>query len=332
MFEPADVLLYALSSSRQLTWDAFKRIFNQVYVRQARTTAGVASEEPDRHLRRAAVSILEALGHCDVSFGAQGGEIYAAPAIIATLPTAGLPRAVLCGSRSPDTLRALRAAADDRIRISVNPHGPAVFAPCRIEIESDSVLAMEQFARSAGVRLQQSPAAWSILAMSGSVDRYVSTLNWSTRPDLNWPRSNFDPDRLHFVLSPRPVVSSDLILARYQNPSTGRYLFWLWDGPRSAAVDDPDWARYATLWKGGYHALGYDPSRASFAVPRTAPLPRLLSRAMSLCSGYAPAAMPTGQEPRNSEVVGVDMYRDVPPDVYEMCAAKLGQSPPEVSA
>ena len=66
--------------------------------------------------------MLDALGHCDSIFDSAGeGIVYVGPPTLAALPIPGLPRAVVCGSRSPDTLALLlraRTQAGGRIRVS----------------------------------------------------------------------------------------------------------------------------------------------------------------------------------------------------------------------
>jgi hypothetical protein len=320
-----DVLLFALSAWRQMTWQGFRDAFDQLYERYARSGRGLPSE-PDRHERRRAVLALDALAHCDAIFAGDADDVFVAPPVLAALPTAGLPRAVLCGSRSPEAFRSLQAAAtasSHRVRIRVTSQSTAVpFAPSRVEVEADSDSAMHEFATQVGVVYESIPVSWSLAGISGSVDEYLAALEWSHRPDLSWPRSDFNPEALHFA-APRGD-SSPLLLSRYQDPVRGQFRYWLWKGDLSAPAD-PAWGRYAVLQLHRNDVLRYEPESGTLSVPSTVPLPRLLSRALTLCSGYAARAMSQPADRQAPRILRYDVYRSVPPDVNRVCAEKLGQ-------
>jgi len=322
-----DALLFALSAWRRCSWQAFRRAFDDLYMRQLSTSG--TTKEPDANDRLNAVRVLDALGHCDVVFCAGIGNVFVAPSALAELPMAGLPRAVLCGSRSPETLDSLRAAARRagrlvRVRASsqtaANP-----FAPTRIEVQAASTVVLRAFAEDTGVVYEALPPAWSLAGMSGSLEQFLESLKWSRRPDLNWERVDFDPGQLRFIGRRDPDAA--LILSRYQDPVRGRWSFWMWRGDEGAEVEDQSWGRYAVLAACGLTVVQYDRVCGQFAVPASVPLPRLLSRAGSLCSGHAPATVvPTGRAAEGPHL-RLQVYRDVPFDVYHVCAEKIGQLP-----
>ena len=72
--------------------------------------------------------------------------------------------------------------------------------------------------------------------------------------------------------------------------------------------------------------LEYKDGDGDLAVPTGVPLPRLLARAATLCSGYVSRtevrAGKRGDVPTRYRV-----YRSVPPDVFHECAGKTGQLP-----
>jgi hypothetical protein len=326
--EIGDALLFALSAWESCTWQAFRRAIDAL---QARSLAAASptpvAGEPEGRPYLDAARALEALGHCDVAFDGENEMVFTAPSLLARLPLAGLPRAVLCGSRSPGTIEALREAArscGEPVRVgstSQARHHP--FAPARIEVQATSEAAMRELAARLGVAYAPVPPAWSLVTVSGSVEEFLSTLEWSERPDLNWPSSDFDPARLRFAGRAEP--SLPLILRRYHDPVHRRPAFWIWQGSRSARVGDPSWGRYAVLAAAGRRALTYDPVTGSLEAPATVPLPRLLSRAAALCSGfvYPSTGHPAQPAPRSPK--RCHLYRDVPPDLYGRCAEKLGQ-------
>jgi hypothetical protein len=64
--------------------------------------------------------------------------------------------------------------------------------------------------------------------------------------------------------------------------------------------------------------------RFIIAVPVGAKLPRLLERALTLCSGYV-ATFVEGL-PFSPEIRGFNLFRAIPPQIAEMTAKKLGQT------
>lgn len=326
MFDIGDALLFALSAWRQCSWRSFRRAFDDLYVRSL-ATSGTA-EEPGPMIRRDAAHALDALGHCEVVFGTATDSVFAAPSVLAQLPAAGLPTAVLCGSRSPDSLRALRDAAG-RAGSSVQVKAASQvstnrFAPARLEIQATSEGAMRQMAEDIGLVYEPVPPAWSLVSVSGSVDRFMESLEWSKRPDLDWAWTDFDPDKGRFAGA--STSSSELILRRYQDPVRGGWLFWLWRDGRCAEIEDPSWGRYAVLAGLRITVLLYDAASGELSVPAGVPLPRLLSRAMALCSGYAPALVAKPARVAGGSPGRYLTYSGVPPDVLRLCAAKLGQA------
>lgn len=320
-----DLILFAISSRGRLPWHAFRSAFDDLYPLIARTESG-AVHEPDRHQRRRAALVLDALAHCEVLFDPQGGHVSVSTALLAALPCAGLPRAVLCGSRSPGTvqdLRAVAAASNGGVRVRAMSQAATMpSAPARIEVEADSDSGLRQFAQALGIPYEEIPPAWSIIGLSGTVSGYLETLAWSERPELDWPRSDFNPALLQF--GPPKARDQRLALSRYLDPIRGQPAYWLWRGTLSATVD-PSWGRYVVLSREGRHAYRYEPVTGQLAVPRTVPLPRLLARAATLCSGYAPGAMAARNGEARGGPLGFDVYRAVPPDVYRVLSEKVEQ-------
>ncbi len=324
MYEIGDALLFTLSAWRHCNWSQYRRAFDDLHSRFL-ATAGRVAQEQDAAIRGNAARLMESLGHCDVVFGAAEDGVFVTPSVLARLPVAGLPRAVLCGSRSPETLGALRraaASAATSVRVSAEAQASfSPFAPARIEVQTRSEGLMAQVAGDVGVLYEQVPSAWSLSSVAGSVEEFLESLTWSKRPDLTWPRTDFDPERLRFA---GRQASGGLILSQYVDPVRGQRRFWLWREDESAEIDDPAWGRYAVLAVRPRGVLEFDAASGDLAVPAGARLPRLISRAATLCSGYAPRATVRegGSEraPRRYHV-----YRRVPPDVYRVLAGKVGQ-------
>lgn len=308
---PGDALLYAASAARDMAWATFKRIVDATCVPDGQ----LASEM--RHVRTEAVDVGGVLGHWEVVHTGATRRIVVAPPVLARLPWPGLPRAVLCGSRSPDTITEISEVCDSvgglSLSISAQPHHP--YAPARLELSGESEEQMIAAGRELSVRYDSTPVAWSIARASGSVDGYLSSLRWEEREDLNWERREFDPELLRFRPSAQGTDRSWLRLIAYSHPSGWDWRDWLWKDGASADVDR-SWGRYCVLASAGRAVLHYDHRDGVATVPRQVPLPKLLARALALSSGEAPSRVPgTG--------IGLRAYPSVPQAVFEVVAAKL---------
>ena len=69
------------------------------------------------------------------------------------------------------------------------------------------------------------------------------------------------------------------------------------------------------------NVLRYDPDKAIIAIPAGASLPKLLERALTLCSGY----IPKYKKLPKSEIV-FKVFRDVPDLIANKLAEKLCQT------
>lgn len=327
MSSDGNLLLYVLSAWKETRWPAFKKAFDQVYVLSLR--AGGDASEPTRYARFRAARVLDALGHCDLLFDSTGeGIVYVAPPTLAALPIPGLPRAVVCGSRSPDTVALLlraRTQAGGRIRVSEQPSGyGTALAPSRIEVQGQTHDALARFAEGLGLVYAYPPPAWAICKLTRTLSDYLASLQWQPQPDINWERWDFDPHMERFAKG-SSELPGQLRLSRYADPSRPRLIHRLWRGSECADVD-PVWGRFAVLSSAGKQVLAYDETSGDLAVPESVPLPRLLARALTLCSGVAPT--PEGVTPSlSSRGKGRrTVYRGVSPDVVMMVAGKLAQT------
>ncbi len=327
MYDDGDSLLFVLSARRETGWIAFKKAFDELYAKRLRRL-GSANGEPPRFQRIRAARLLAALGHCDISSKGDSIRLVTAPAALASLPLPGLPQAVLCGARSPETAVATRMACDAlgrAIRLETRSQDSTVeFAPSRIWVEAESRSVLNRLAESLGILQTPIPSAWTIGTMSGSLDDYLASLEWSADREVNWECEDFKPQLLTFDT---PSVQRDEVrLTRYEDPVRLRWVYRLWRGGRSTEVD-PLWGRYAILQAVDTRVLLYDPKTCVGAVPRGAPLPTLLSRALTLCSGFAPRFVSRAAiRVKSPERFGFELYTSLPPDVFAVVASKLGHA------
>lgn len=83
---------------------------------------------------------------------------------------------------------------------------------------------------------------------------------------------------------------------------------------------DPDWGRFFVLKSQSRHILYYGQRSHTFIHPLTIPLPKLIARALALCSGEAPLLSESSKIGQTQAV-----YRTVPQSIAAIAAQKLGQ-------
>ena len=313
MSDAADRLLFALSWWGSVEWPRFVSAFDELF-------QGLDDDQSAQYRRRDAALNLDSLGHCELHFSRGGGRVAVAPPVLATLPLPGLPRAVLCGARSPTTAReALQVSKEFAPDLRIDAVPGDTLVPSRIEVEAESSELLRRFARKLGVTYADYPPALAVAAASGSLKEHLGSRSWRSGPELNWTRWDFDTLAGRFV--PGSAARVEPRLTRYEGGFLGRrYLLWHYG---EYAETDPFWGRYAMFCLADRAVLVYDDIAMRVCVPRDAPLPRLLARALALCSGEA--AVPVDATTSNLATTRFRMYAKVPPDVFNTVASKLMQ-------
>jgi hypothetical protein len=322
--EREDDLLHVVSAWRELKWRRFRDAFDILYPH-----LGPAEDQGSivrSSARRRALNLLQWLGHCDVPVAATE-PIYCAPPVLARLSATRFPQAVLCGARSPHTTDALQGVCARyrcRLLIECQPQNiEAAYVPRRIVIEADSENAIADVAQEMHIAYSAVPPAWDIAKFSASLDEYLMSCPPVQLPDIDWVRHDFNTKSLQV----RPVGAAfcHVRLSRYQHPLFPAMRYYLWNGNAYREVER-EWGCYALLRHAGIHVLAYDPRHLILAVPSGAALPRMLARACTLCSGYAPRFVPQTDCPSGSPGrAGLHVFPGVPLMVAQMVADKLGQ-------
>jgi hypothetical protein len=198
---------------------------------------------------------------------------------------------------------------------NLKPHGGdlSFLLPQVVSFTASEEGAMSDFAKAAEIIYSGEPAASSLAHFAGDLNEVASHWKWDDSPDLTgWDRVQFDAEAAHFR---QPPAGGEFRLLRYKNPITTTYRYWIWDGTRHCEVDS-DWGRFWILSKLSYHVIYYDKSKCDLTVPKTIPLPKLLARAVVLCSGEVPNVSQS-----NSQAI----YKNVPSTLATMISCKLGQ-------
>jgi hypothetical protein len=310
-----DLLLYVMSAKRDMSWAVFKRTFDILAAKE------VAEYESAAIARSVVLKSLDGLGHCEVLNHDGDLRVVAAPSVLVRLP---LKRnvAVLAGARSPETLETVSSVASEfgmRVESTAQYGELSQLVPERVSVSADGESSLAECATKLSVPYSEVPPAWAIAQMSATLNDIVGNLNWAEAPELNWPRTDFDPEYNSFKETGNSRAS--FRITRYLDPTRNIFRCYVWDGVLCAPID-ADWGRYMALQRAGFGVLYFDQRLNLLAIPRTVPLPRLLARSVSLCSGSIahPLRSRLGKGPLDFVI-----YELVPQVVAEIVAAKVGQ-------
>jgi len=305
-------ILYALTAVGSLSFAQLSRLLSSVRNKER--------DEDSLNLERwITVTTLSALGHCEWISKDGSETIYSTRSVLARLPVTGLPTAVLTGGRQPETIADLRKACRGgssytEIVEDVLEDWPAI-SPNRILVQSDSLEGIDFVANELGIPFLMTPPAWCLAAAAPKLDSVVATMTWSPRPLMDWKHRYFHPADLRFALA--PISNDTMNLVRYIHPHSQQAHFELRRGDEATFVD-PEWGRYVVLDSVRKRVLRYDSLRHQFAVPTGARLPRMLARALCLCSGRPPLQVMVGD--RRHEV-----FSSVPPTIAHLVGKCVNQ-------
>jgi len=308
-----------------LSIDQFNEIFTCLWDRRVAISETSYVSDP----RRLMIRTLDSLGHCEFDFDRR--SVWICRPVLSLLPSYGLPKAVLTGARTPALVKRLKLAVakrKDRAYCTVTTMGTGrIELPSTISIEAVETRVLNDIAEEAGISHETGvPVAWQLAKFSMSIDELETALIYRDSEEINWPRQVFSPAHLVFT---RELETAGGIpwLAAYRNPADQQLRHLVWKNGRAAEVDR-DWGRYLILSASKRNVLIYDQQRYRLAVPLTVPLPCLLSRALTLCTGKAPTAAVTGSE---AYVGGrshypLQIFDSVHPAIATLVSDKTGQN------
>jgi len=294
-----DDLVLTLSRRREVSWPTFRAHTVEI-VGQGWSASAVLNG-------------LVACGHAAASFKGGVGVVWNAPRVLALLPDLPPSRAVLVGHRTSEIERDLRKACNDHgAALEVGDDDGCPFAPHLLKVIGDPD-SLARVAAAVQALFHPDPAAWRLTQFVGDLAAYEAELSWLPRADLGgWGRARFDPDSLLFV----PAATQQDGLTEFRHPTTGRRVYWYRRGDQAAEVDR-NWGRYLSLKDAGRTGI-LTTSDGGLRAPLGALPPDPLAAALGLCSGRPPALARADAER------GL-VYRDVPPEIAERVARKLGQ-------
>ncbi|MGH8428213.1 MAG: hypothetical protein ACRES7_09575 [Gammaproteobacteria bacterium] len=308
-----------------MAWPAFRKAVETLAVGNATEEGGgapIAQTGNTRLARYQALLSLESLAHCDSDLSSASALIIRAPASLVRLPLGGLPQVVLAGARSERTTNDINQEAQHNsdLEICIEPQDYDAFAPLRICVRAASLPVLEEFAAAIGIPLVGGPPAWTLISCTGSIQEYRGSLRWENDDDLNWERRDFNPSELRFM-APQPDARP--MLRSMTNPVNNTRIHFYASGTRRAIVDRA-WGRYLVMQDLDKRVLFYDPQRCKLALPATLLPPKLIERALVLCSGLTPRV----EKLTEDALIGgsrLRVYGMVPLQIASLAAEKLGQ-------
>ncbi|MFB0562928.1 MAG: hypothetical protein ACETWM_17155 [Candidatus Lokiarchaeia archaeon] len=320
MFED---LIYAMSARGDITIDEFNSLFRTVYA------PGISDRQDsiDIDIRRQVIRLLDSIGYCEFDFDSKRVYMYE-PALV-LLPTFGLPKAVLVGARTPLLIKKIKEtvkAYKDRMVLYFVPQSTADFSmPALICLEAIDRQSIKEVADKCGLSKDlDKPAAWGLASFSGSLQDLKKSLQFAPFVEWDWKKRVFDINRL--VFSAQDTSSNDsLSLIEYRNPITQQCRHVLRTNGSAAEVDR-DWGRYMVLSSSQKQVIVFNEKIQKLVYPVTVPLPCMLARAVTLCTGLVPkittATSKIGDIPRNHPVY---VHSGVPKIIAELISNKLEQ-------
>jgi len=300
-----EVLLW-LSARREGSWQQYRQAFEELHSSDSEPDLDGDDEFP---LHQQLRLDLERLGHAEFfATDCQDGWRIAPPVLAAHSFSGGV-RGVLCGARSPALReRVIRAGKNFNCEIVTSPGVPDL-----IRFYGPNTTALEELAAEARLHFQ-TDAPLAILTHLPPCDPPSRAFGPSEFPHgTDWIIHRFDTATLAWRKVERretqPIRFGVLrFTIHFQRPRF--FLLWknvAFEMPRAIAL-------YALLRRHKRHVLGYDGETATLSVPAICRLPRLLERALVLCSGLPPTYAAAQLN-----------YSDVPPDIAHFAAELLRQ-------
>ncbi|NTU49387.1 MAG: hypothetical protein HGA87_00575 [Desulfobulbaceae bacterium] len=310
-------LVYAMSTLGETSIVKFNDIFK-------RLSPAVDERDHDYNVRFQTVRYLDALGYCEFDY--DGRRVFMCPPALVLLPSFGLPRALLTGARTPGLVEKIKASVKNRKNNAVfqrfKQKNPDLDLPDVTVIEATDLEVLKAIALENGTCLNSDrPAAWDLATHSASVDSIESGLHFESKTEINWARRDFNIQRLAFSQSNE---ASAYRLSEYINPDNQQRKHWIWNGAMAAEVAR-DWGRYIALKQADKKILIYDEETQELLVPLRVPLPCLLARSATLCSGMAPVIQKNAACKEVPDDCSMQIYSDVPSEIAAIILAKTGQ-------
>jgi len=338
----ADKLLIAIGVAEKTNVKNFYKSFIGLFREQINIGFGEESDEESDEIYYmwAVLRLLDSLGYCEFDFDRR--EIFPCPPAIVLLPGGGLKRSILTGICSHSIMEKIKdyeSKHKKTITVISETQEAGIYSYRKdrcLYFTFPTTIVFEYFDEDSIVGLASEikvpcnvkfPASWALAEYSIGLKEYRENNFWDrTREDeVNWKKRYFNPDKFEFtmLLQDRKDVYQ---LTEYEDPVTKQKEHWLWKNDTASLVNR-EWGKYDILSHISKDVFLYDPQHQTLAVPLHLYLPRLLSRAVVMCSGKIPICTKTGDKRRGGvpENTLVSVYCGVPPEYALKISSKLLQ-------
>ena len=257
---------------------------------------------------------LSALGHIEILEVNRRMSIYINNPSLVRLPSLGKPSYVLTGSRYPNTLELIEKTAKKyEIEIETIPNLTDGIAPDTIILKIDNPVCSE-FCDELSIRVLQGYPANDIGKFAVSCEQILENNFAPHALSAENFKTHFDLNKLKFVRGDTDELPA---LKEHFDDRTHERRYYLFNDQNECLNVQKDYARYAFLAMQQKKALKYDPMDYELSIPKSLPLPLLLERALTLCSGLCPK-----YDISEKNVI----FEQVPREIGEMIFKKLSQS------
>lgn len=311
-----DCLLHLLTARGRLTLAALRDATTQINGRALETNT-------DRFRTYKLARYLDMLGHCEYFQRPRPSSVVVAPACLVKLPLLDRNAFVLCGMRSGSTVDEIRAAATElkahvELAASSRKKFQDELLPDRLWFSFQNASDAVRIAERLKIGFTTMPAGWTLACFSAGLEDFETSLQWRARTVRDDSLRFYAPDRGTYLEGTAEQFGP--CLAQLAGDPSWSCLI---RNDQEAVVEDLDWARYWAHAEGGATPLAFDNSRRVFAVPSHVPLPRILARALCLCSGVPPIESARKQ---SNGLRAHMFFRDVPREIALKVADKLGST------
>jgi hypothetical protein len=309
----ANELLLWLSARSEGSWRAFRTAVEELHLaeeleRDDDEEFGGVDFPPHQQLRLN----MERLGHVEFfAHGCEEGWRVAPPALAARRDSSGW-MGVLCGARSDRLLEHFSKIAGHLHTELI----PQTDAPDLYRVFAGDVAELAQVGEMCGLHFQ-SEAPLAILSHLPPTDQLSKRGSTAEFPQgADWVIHEFLPDRLRWIKVNRTEADAARtgvfrFLVYFQRP---RYFLRLsgstYASPRAVGI-------YSLLRRRRCNVLHYDGGTCALALPAICRPPRLLERALVLCSGLTPTF-----DARGSKLI----YHGIQREIARFAARLLHQS------
>lgn len=309
----ANELLLWLSARGEGSWRAFRAAVEQLHLSEDSEGAGGGEFVGDGFPLHQELRLnMQRLGHVEFFAGeCEEGWRVVPPTLATTCGPSGWI-GVICGARSDQVMEHFTRTTD-HLRVQVIPQTDA---PDAYRVLGRDWEELSEVGKMSGLH-SQNDAPLAILSHLPRADPPSLRSPTAEFPHGgDWLIYEFLPDKLGWRKVSRAEVDSARtgffrFVIRFQRPR-----YFLRQSQRNYEVSRAS-GIYALLRRRRHNVLRYDDGVHSLTLPAICRPPRLLERALVLCSGLLPT-----YEARDSRLI----YRDIQPEIARFAAQLLHQS------